>query len=120
VSFLVQTARALNVPAAQDSLFEVAVNEALANAVKHGSRGNSDGVIVCELEIAPSQLIVRVIDNGPGFTVPAPTLPRITPGQPQALPERGYGVPIIQSVFPVVRAIRSNGRFGLELRLPII
>ena len=120
VTFLVQTARALNVPAAERPLFEVAVNEAIANAVKHGGSADPSDPIVCEIEVAPAQLIVRVIDGGAGFSVAPRALPQISPNQIEALPENGYGVPIIQSVFPIVRAIRSNGRFGLELCLPLL
>jgi hypothetical protein len=43
----------------------------------------------------------------------------VSPEQLERLPESGYGVPIIQSMFPGVRAIRVNGRFGLELCLPV-
>lgn len=118
-TFFMDTARALNVAAANTPLFEVAVTEALANAVKHGHPGDEGAVIVCELEYSPKQLTLRIIDGGRGFTVPEPRVPNITPDQVETLPESGFGLPIIQSAFPVVRAIRRGGRFGLELCLPI-
>jgi anti-sigma regulatory factor (Ser/Thr protein kinase) len=118
--FLVQAARALAIPAAARPLFEVAITEAITNAVKHGHSGEPRGVIVCELEVAPRQLRMRIIDGGPGFAIPAPRLPKVAPEDLQALPESGYGLPIIQSVFPVVRAVRVAGRFGLELCLPLL
>jgi len=117
-SFLVQTARALNVPAATKPVFEVAVTEALTNAVKHG-HGREPAVVTCELEVTTSQLTLRIIDSGRGFTIPTPTLPAVSAEQVERLPESGYGVPIIQSIFPSVRAIHVNGRFGLELCLPL-
>jgi anti-sigma regulatory factor (Ser/Thr protein kinase) len=119
-SFLVQAARALNVAAAAKPLFEVAVTEAITNAVKYGHGGGMRGVIVCELEFRPVQLMMRIMDEGPGFTIPAPRLPKISTEDFQALPESGFGLPIIQSVFPVVRAVRVGERFGLELCLPLI
>jgi hypothetical protein len=35
----------------------------------------------------------------------------------QVLPEAGYGLPIIRTVFPIVRVVRVDGRFGVELEL---
>ena len=35
----------------------------------------------------------------------------------QTIPERGFGVPIIQGVFPMVRTIARPGEFGLEMAL---
>ncbi len=119
VAFIVQMSRALKVPAASRPLFEVAVSEALANAVKHGRDNGGNDAIVCELELTARQLILRVIDGGKGFVVPTAVLPQIDPADTQSLPESGYGLPIIQSVFPAVRAIRAYGRFGLELGLPL-
>ena len=118
-SFLVQMARALNVAAATKPLFEVAVTEALTNAVKHGHSGEPNAVVLCELELTSVQLALRIIDGGKGFTLPTRKLPAVSPEQVERLPESGYGVPIIQSMFPGVRAIRVNGRFGLELCLPL-
>jgi anti-sigma regulatory factor (Ser/Thr protein kinase) len=118
-SFLVQTARALNVPAATKPLFEVAVTEAVTNAVKHGHSGEPNAVVTCEFELTAAQLILRITDGGRGFTIPPQTLPAVLPEHVERLPESGYGVPIIQSMFPTVRAICVNGRFGLELCLPV-
>ena len=119
VAFMMQTARALELPAVTMPLFEVALTEAVTNAVKHGSGGSEDDVIVCEVERSPRQVVFRVIDTGEGFRVPDSTMPPIDPEELQTLPESGYGLPIIQTVFPSVRARRLNGRFTLELTLPL-
>lgn len=119
VAFLVDTARRLNVPAASTTLFEVAIAEAVANAVRHGHSGAESATIRCEIEHDERQLTLRIIDGGPGFTVPEPQLPEIITEQVETLPEAGYGLPIIQSAFPIVRAVRVNGRFGLEFGLPL-
>ena len=119
VAFFVDGARRLHVPAASTALFEVAIAEAVANAVKHGHPGADNATFVCEIEHDEHQLTLRIIDGGPGFAVPDPRLPEITTDQVEALPEAGYGLPIIQSAFPIVRAVRENGRFGLELGLPL-
>jgi anti-sigma regulatory factor (Ser/Thr protein kinase) len=119
VAFMMQTAKALEIPEVAKPLFEVALTEAVSNAVKHGNGGEADAVIVCEVERSPRQLVIRVSDSGRGFVVPDPSLPSVDPQELQALPESGYGLPIIQTVFPSVRGIQVNGRFTLELVLPL-
>lgn len=116
-AFLVQAARDLQVPQASEPVFEVAVSEAVTNAVRHGCTHNDAGTITCDIELKENELRLRIIDGGHGFEPPAPRLPDISPDEIQALPERGYGLPIIQSVFPIVRVIRVDGRFGVELGL---
>ena len=88
-SFLVQTARALEVGAARAPLFDVAVTEVLTNAVKHG--GRRGGEIRCEIELSASQLTLRVFDDGPGFSVPAQRPAEASPDSAEALRESGYG-----------------------------
>jgi anti-sigma regulatory factor (Ser/Thr protein kinase) len=118
VAFMLQTAKALRLAAASKPLFEVALSEAVANAVKHGD-SSRQGVIVCEVERSPRHVIFRISDSGEGFVVPEARLPYINPDEVQTLPESGYGLPIIQSVFPAVRGVYTNGRFTLELCLPL-
>jgi anti-sigma regulatory factor (Ser/Thr protein kinase) len=119
VAFMMQNARALHVPDVTAPLFEVALTEAVTNAVKHGHGGRDDAVIVCEVERSPRQVVFRIADSGSGFVVPDPRLPPIDARQLHTLPERGYGLPIIQTVFPGVRGIQVNGRFTLELCIPL-
>jgi anti-sigma regulatory factor (Ser/Thr protein kinase) len=119
VAFLMQSARALKIPDVSKPLFEVALTEAVTNAVKHGTGGRDDGTIVCEIERSPRQVVFRISDSGQGFVVPDPSLPPIDPDELHTLPESGYGLPIIQTVFPSVRGIQVNGRFALELCMPL-
>lgn len=116
-AFLVQAARALKVPKAADPVFEVAVGEAVANAVRHGNSGRADATITCDIELDGDELRLRILDDGRGFEVPPPRLPEIKPDEIHTLGERGYGLPIIQAVFPIVRTIQVDGRFGVELGL---
>jgi anti-sigma regulatory factor (Ser/Thr protein kinase) len=116
--FIIQIARVLGVPAADQSLFEAAIVEALANAFKHGNKQREEMPIVCEIERDASRFAVRIFDRGAGFF--APTFPASAP-DPEAIDairESGYGVAIIQSVFPIVRPVCRRGRFGVELELP--
>ena len=114
-AFLVQAARSLKVPKAAEPVFEVAVSEAVTNAIRHGH--TPGGTITCDIQLNGSQLTLRIIDGGTGFEVPKPRMPVESTEDVQALPERGYGLPIIQSVFPIVRVIQVDGRFGPELGL---
>jgi len=117
-AFLVQAARGLGVPRASDPVFEVAISEAITNAVKHGSREKSNSTITCEVELEEGALTMRIIDDGSGFVVRTAELPDVSRERIEALPASGYGLPIIHTVFPIVRVINVDGRFALELALP--
>ncbi len=114
-AFLVQAARAMHVPAATEPVFEVAVGEALANAVRHGRGDRPDETITCDIHAEDRRLTLRIIDGGAGFEVPARHLPEVSRQHIEDVPERGYGLPIIQTVFPSVRVIRVGGKLGVEL-----
>jgi anti-sigma regulatory factor (Ser/Thr protein kinase) len=116
--FIIQIARVLGVPAADQSLFEAAIVEALANAFKHGNKQREEVPIVCEIEQDASHFAVRIFDRGAGFF--APTFPAAEPDPEaiEAIRESGYGVAIIRSVFPIVKPVCRRGRFGVELALP--
>ena len=117
--FIVQTARHLGAAAAAAPLFEVAVVEALANAVKHGSRGKTGATISCEIERTDTGLTIRIYDEGEGFIPAARPVPALDLSgvDVTAVPESGYGVPIMQTVFHDIQTGRKDGRFYLELKL---
>lgn len=115
--FIIDAARRMEVPAASESLFEVAIAEALNNAVRHGNAAQCpDAEILCTLRRVGRRLTVSICDQGPGFDLPGTTLDW-SPADVASLPEGGFGLPIIQQVFPVVRTIRRPGEFGLEMAL---
>jgi anti-sigma regulatory factor (Ser/Thr protein kinase) len=118
-SFLVRAARGFGVPRASDPVFEVAISEAITNAVKHGRHEKSQATITCEVELVEGALTLRIIDEGSGFVVRAAGLPDVSPERIEALPASGYGMPIIHTVFPVVRVVKVGGRFALELAMPV-
>lgn len=116
--FIVQTARHLDVPGVAAPLFEVAIVEALANAVKHGSRSRPDATVSCEVERTGAGLVIRIYDDGQGFVPGEPVaMPDLSLVDPASLPESGYGLPIIRSVFQSIDTRRVGGRFCLELKL---
>lgn len=110
--FLVTSMRALGVASASDPLFEVAVSEALTNAVLHG-RGHED--LRCEVELEDQRLTLRILDGGDGFVVSEVAMPEFSADDVETIPTSGYGLPIIQTVFPLIRSVQVSGRFGVEL-----
>lgn len=117
-AFIVQAARNMQVPAASGSPFESAIVEALNNALEHGNTAQRpEAVIVCELERVDRRLTVRILDQGPGFVLPRTPRPVAGAADITTMPEGGFGLHIIQGVFPVVRTIVRPGAFGLEMAL---
>ena len=114
--FLVNAARALDVPAAAEPVFEVAISEAVTNAVKHGGR-SPESTITCEMQLQDRKLTLRIIDGGAGFRPSPVQLPEISRDRIDTVPSSGYGLPIIYTVFSNVRVIEVQGRFGVELAL---
>ena len=116
--FIVHAARTMAIPQADDSLFEVAIVEALNNAIKHGNADQrSDASLVCELEVDERTFVVRIIDQGPGYQLPRVPQPEWSPDNIASVPESGYGIGIIRGVFPTVRTVGRAGEFGLEMTL---
>jgi anti-sigma regulatory factor (Ser/Thr protein kinase) len=120
--FFVETARGLGVPAADNRLFEVAVVEALNNAVRHNVR-HDETSIRCELALTGRRLTITVLDDGArapiALTLPvgAPIWPEPSADSWETIPESGYGLYLMQAVFPEVRAVSRNGIHGIEMAL---
>ena len=56
---------------------KLSLEEALANAIKHGNAANPDKQVSVRYHITPSEVQIEVCDQGPGFSpddVPDPTL----------------------------------------------
>ena len=116
--FIIRSARQMQVPAAFHSPFETAIVEALNNAVKHGTTDlRPEAVIACEWERVGDRFTLRIFDQGPGFTLPSAPRPAWSAEDTASIPEGGFGISIIQSVFPTVRTITRPGEFGLEMAL---
>lgn len=85
---------------------DLALGEALANAVTHGtgSGTKTDGKIYLGLWNFQSRLIIQVRDNGPGFTPPHP---------PYAMPEahrhdtHGRGLPLMETLTDALAVCRG-------------
>ena len=119
-SFFLDHARAQQVAAAANPLFEVAIVEALNNAVHHNVAAG-DGNLRCEFEVSAARVIVRVFDE----RVTAPFLPVLPVTEPlpdfgpenwQIVPDSGYGLHLIRAVFEA-RPVTRDGLHGIELEL---
>lgn len=116
-AFIVGAVRNMHVRQASEPLFEVAIVEALNNAVIHGNAAQRpEALMVCELELVDDRLIVRLYDQGRGFVFPDRTHDQEwCPDDRASVPEGGFGLPIIANVFSTVRTFGRPGEFGVEM-----
>src|SRR5215204_3852574 len=83
---------------------ELAVAEAVSNAVVHAFVGRDNGVITVRAELdGPNELLVEVGDNGSGITTPARS------------PQAGFGLPIIGAVTDSVEIHTGDRGTRLEM-----
>lgn len=126
-AFIVTTARAWEVAAADQPIFEVAVVEALNNTLQHTPPAAA-GAIVCEVELdgenaGHRQLRVRVLDEAAAaplaVTLPAGAIPWQAADIEtlRDVPHSGYGLYLIRAVFSALRPVTRDGRHGVELEL---
>jgi anti-sigma regulatory factor (Ser/Thr protein kinase) len=86
---------------------ELAVAEAVGNAVVHAFEGRDDGVITVRAVIAgPDQLVVEIADTGFGINAHARN------------PRAGFGLPIIGALTDSVEIQTGNRGTRLVLRFP--
>lgn len=121
-AFLVEIARGAGVAVADNQLFEVALVEAISNALKHNVR-DAATPIHCELEVAGRVLCVRVLDEAArapfSLAIPAGGVPwsAETSETMSEVPESGYGLYLMRAVFPEIAPVTREGRHGIELKL---
>jgi two-component sensor histidine kinase len=86
---------------------ELAVAEAVTNAVVHAFVGRDSGVITVRAQIdGPNELLVEVADNGSGIATPARSS------------QAGFGLPIIEAVTDSVEIHTGDRGTRLEMRFP--
>ena len=88
-----------------------AVDEAVANAIRHGSPRGKESKVCVHFETTPAGLAVSVQDEGQGFTVPsaAPTMPG-----PES--NGGRGLPLMCALSDRIEIAANSGgtRVSLE------
>jgi len=121
-AFLVEMARGAGVAAADSHLFEVAIVEAISNALKHNVRDGATP-IHCELEVAGRVLCIRVLDEAAraplSLAMPTGAVPwsGATAETISGVPESGYGLYLMRAVFPEIAPVTREGRHGIQLKL---
>ncbi|MBC8489512.1 MAG: ATP-binding protein [Bacteroidetes bacterium] len=94
--------------------FQIAVSEALVNAIVHGNKENKNKKVFCDIECADKHMTVRIKDEGEGFDlneVPDPT------SKENILKEHGRGIYIIRSLVDEYECVTSDK--GTEMILKV-
>jgi serine/threonine-protein kinase RsbW len=94
--------------------FQIAVSEALVNAIVHGNKENKNKKVFCAIECADKHMTVRIKDEGEGFDlneVPDPT------SKENILKEHGRGIYIIRSLVDEYECVTSDK--GTEMILKV-
>ena len=95
----------------------VAVRESVINAIKHGNREHPEKLVTVEFTFAPvsepSELVVRVIDQGAGFD-PGEIADPLAPEN--LLKASGRGIFFMRSFMDDVQIQRAAGG-GMEVRM---
>ena len=92
---------------------ELAVNEAVDNAIRHGNRGDSSAVTRLNVSDDGQELVVEVQDQGAGFQLEA-----VQPLSERnlALAEGGRGVALMQRLMDEVRVETRDGRNCVRMK----
>ena len=99
-------------------LVELAVVEAASNAIEHAYRGRPGNPVIVRLHLGTRRLKIEVEDHG--IAMPAETLaarnamPAIDATDLAALPEGGFGLPILHAVADALDYRPGPGRNVLE------
>ncbi|QBQ54159.1 ATP-binding protein [Nitrosococcus wardiae] len=89
----------------------LALTEALVNAMEHGNTGDSEQTVHVTIQVLPDQLCIKVYDHGQGFDLDRVKAPNLEhPG------ERGRGIFLIKSIMDSVSYHKINGGNVLEMR----
>jgi len=95
----------------------VAVRESVINAIKHGNREDHGKLVTVEFSFAPaadpSELIVRVVDEGEGFD-PQEVADPLAPEN--ILKSSGRGIFFMRSFMDDV-VLRRGAKGGMEVRM---
>jgi len=91
----------------------VAITEAVVNAIKHANDADADTVIKININISDKEIFVKVYDSGQGFDLNAIPNPDFDSGN---LDESGRGIFIIKSLMDSVVYKKANGGNVLEMK----
>lgn len=89
----------------------LALTEALVNAIEHGNTDDPDQTVRVSIQVLPDQLCIEVYDHGQGFDLDQVGVPDLE--YPR---ERGRGIFLIKSIMDSVNYQKINGGNVLEMR----
>ena len=95
--------------------FQIAISEALVNAIVHGNKENPGKSVFIEIDYDKSKLVIKIKDQGEGFNleeIPDPTKCN------NLLKEHGRGIFIIKSFVDKFECYPTN--YGTEFILTIV
>jgi len=108
-----QVCRDVGIPEDEAAALDLALGEALANAVVHSASTNTRGKHACEVHVSAwdfqSQLVVEVRDSGCGFEPPPP--PYDMPS-PDADATHGRGLPMMELLTDALVVCRGDAGEG--------
>lgn len=104
---------------------QIALAEACNNIVEHAYPFGPSGDALIVLDIARDRggLQIALRDRGgamPGGQMPGDDLPPLDLDDPLALPEGGFGWPILRRMTRAISLSRHNGQNILRFRLPAV
>ncbi|MBI9113067.1 ATP-binding protein [Maridesulfovibrio ferrireducens] len=91
-----QCQKALSLPDNIAQKIDLAVSEAVSNAIRHAEASKEDGIVL-SIKLKGQNLIICVEDNGPGFDFDSVAEPDL-----ENHPSGGYGVFLIKQVMDKV------------------
>ncbi len=89
----------------------LAVTEAVANAIKHGAKPDPTNTVRMRASMDDKSLLVEVFDHGEGFD-----LPDAAPCDADGLQEHGRGLFLVRSVMDAVEYAKGDGWNVLRMR----
>lgn len=96
------------------SAIELAVVEAVNNAIEHAYTEAEQGTITVSYSLSEEKVVIEIIDHGRGMTVGFVAdqghAPEFDPEDINSLPERGMGIWLIRSSMD--RAVYQSGEDG--------
>jgi serine/threonine-protein kinase RsbW len=98
---------------ATSNLVEIAVLEACTNSARHA--GGAGRPFQLDVLVTDDRIEFVLTDEGPAYDFDARRMPAVDGVPIEALPEGGFGVPLIKSIMDVAEYRRDAGRNVLRL-----
>jgi anti-sigma regulatory factor (Ser/Thr protein kinase) len=117
IDLVVSSLGRLELPGPTLDKLKTAVGEATMNAIEHGNGGRAEIPVQIRVEATPSQLTIRVTDQGVGDGGPIadPQAPDLDAKLAGIQSPRGWGLFLIKHMVDELRVSTEAGRHTVEL-----